>query len=499
MPIIDISSQGTGGLGGGTTNCFPNATPASFTISITGKILFNGKTIKTADCCTSALLTPLLGTGTYSFVDGVCYRDYSPSSQVCPEGRGITCIDSGTFGSWDNTYTVEKGQSLSVINPTLFSTLQNLVNNSGSFATFVDTGDFIDQACCSSLNYTFSNNICQCEISVVNEPKNPFCFSTLDDFIDIAENNFPFFNNNFTNIGPSLGLSSSDTTFIIQNLLSTNTTNRTNARTLLSNALASGGGVYLNVGLTTGNLTTLTSAECNRISGAFWDGTNCKCQQTSTEPPTSNVCNLTDVKVINTYQGSTPIQIVVPKDYSSPTNTTLLTEQCCLKLKNENNLPWYWESPYCYANVTANCLPTIITLNETPIELQPCESDIEIYMWVYFKTPENSVNLPPPTPPDEDIPDDTVIVEGPDDEVVIIDENGDPIIDEPPFEPPIGPPTGDPPIEPPIPPPDVPTTPTGTPTDTPTGTDTPTDIPGDIDDIIFGEQPRPSRSENCEI
>ena len=499
MPIIDITNQGNRPSGGGTINCFPGATSASFTISITGKIFFNGKAIKSIDCCTSTILTPFLGSATYTFVNGFCYRNYSPSSQICPEGVGITCIDSGLFASWDNTYTVENGNSLSVTNSTLFSSLQNLINSSGSFATFLGTGNLVDQNCCDSLNYTFVNGVCSCESSVVNETKNSFCFSTLDDFINMAEDNFAFFNNNFTNIGPSLGLSISDTTFIRQNLLSTNTTDRTNARTLLSNALSANGGIYLNVGSATGNLTLPTQAECNRISGSFWDGSNCKCNQSSGEPPTSNVCNLTDVKVINTLDNNTPIQIAVPKDYDPVINNTLLSEECCLKLKNENNLPWFWSSPYCFTNVSAAaCLPVTFTLNETPIELQPCDGNIEIYMWVYVKTPENAVSLPPAEEPPNDIP------ATPDDTGVDVVDNGDDIIvivDEPLIDPPINePPINEPPIGPPINPPVTPTTPTGTGNEEPGGVGGDDNyLPGDGSSIIFGEQPRPSRSENCEI
>jgi hypothetical protein len=115
------------------------------------------------------------------------------------------------------------------------------------------------------------------------------------------------------------------------------------------------------------------------------------CNNPVTPPDQVLNCNLTDVQVLNSFDGyNNSVQIVVQKG-----TTSSISQECCLKLKTENNLSWHWENPYCYASQkTASCLPITFNLNENQVTVEPCESGVEVFMWIYFGVPKNSCNLP---------------------------------------------------------------------------------------------------------
>lgn len=366
-----------------------------FEIGINGEVLVNGTPIS-QDCCNSATLGPRVGTGSFTYSNGNCYYNTQPPTNICPEGGEITCVNINSFNIWDNIYVSEFGQSLQIGNQILWSNLITLINNGGSFATYFDTGGLINQNCCTALGYTYTNGVCVCESVTIVEEKTITCISTIDQVLNLPNE---FFTQNFQIIGPSLGLSQVDTNFIVVNINNNNDTNgngvpdQVEARLLLSNALNATGGFHLGFGVTTNNPSMVSQSDCSKISPTpgYWDGTNCMCNTPVTPPNEITNCNLTDVQVLNSFDAyNNSVQIVVQKG-----TTTSVSQECCLKLKSENNLPWYWESPYCYASQqTASCLPVTFNLNENEVNVEPCENGVEVYMWVYFGTPQNSCNLP---------------------------------------------------------------------------------------------------------
>lgn len=371
------------------------------------EVLINGAPASEG-CCSSTYLSSAIGTGTYIYSNGHCYYNTTPPNNSCP-GDGTSqwlfnnsiCVDSISFNNWDNNYTVShNNQSLQISNPTLWSNLVNLINAGGSFHSLLSNYELIDEVCCLGFGQVFENGICKCETQTNTEQYLPSCVSTLEDFLTISTTTF--FTQNFQTIGPSLGLSQTDTNFILANINNNNDTNgngvpdQVEARLLLSNALNASGGIYINFGVTSNNPASVSQSDCAKISPTpgYWDGTNCMCN-TPTIPPNQVVnCNLTDVQILNSFDVyNNSIQIVIQKG-----TTTSVSQECCLKLKNENNLSWYWENPYCYASQqTASCLPVTFNLNENEVTVEPCESGVEVYMWVYFGTPQNSCNLTTPT------------------------------------------------------------------------------------------------------
>jgi len=369
---------------------------SSTQIGINGEVLVNGAPIP-QDCCNSSTLSSIIGRGTYIYANGNCYYNVQPPTNICPEGGEVTCVGLSSFDVWDNIYTSEFGQSIQISNLSLWTNLVQTVNNGGSFLTYFDTGDLINETCCLQLNYSYQSNgicLCQNENTVENSVAN--CVSTIDGFLNLPTD---FFSQNFTIIGSSLGLSQPDITYIINNINNSNDGNNdgipdlTEARLLLSNALTVKGGVYINFGVTTNTPSLVSQSDCSKISPApgYWDGNSCMCNNPVTPPDQVINCNLTDVQVLNSFDGyNNSVQIVVQKG-----TTSSISQECCLKLKTENNLSWHWENPYCYASQqTASCLPVTFNLNENQVTVEPCESGVEVFMWVYFGTPKNSCNLP---------------------------------------------------------------------------------------------------------
>jgi hypothetical protein len=366
-----------------------------FQIGINGEVLVNGAPIS-QECCNSKTLSSIIGRGSYIYANGNCYYNTQPPTNICPEGGEVTCIGLGSFNAWDNIYTSEFGQSIQTSDLLLWNNLSQAVNNGGSFVTYFDTGGLIDETCCRQLNYSYqSNGICLCQNEDTVEDIVANCVSTIDGFLNLPTD---FFSQNFTIIGSSLGLSQPDITYIINNINNSNDSNGdgipdlTEARLLLSNALTVKGGVYINFSVKTGTPSLVSQSDCSKISPpGYWDGNSCMCNNPVTPPDEVINCNLTDVQVLNSFDSyNNSVQIVVQKG-----TTTSVSQECCLKLKTENNLPWYWENPYCYASQqTASCLPVTFNLNETQVTAEPCESGVEVFMWVYFGTPKNSCNLP---------------------------------------------------------------------------------------------------------
>ena len=113
--------------------------------------------------------------------------------------------------------------------------------------------------------------------------------------------------------------------------------------------------------------------------------------------------DITEVEVITaTDFYNNPIQIVSYKSKDEQ-----ISEACCNRLIKDYNLPWAWQSPWCYATPKEDCLPIKFSLNDEKMTIPACSNSLELSMWVYFGKPENSCQ-PIPDPPDDDI----IIIDG---------------------------------------------------------------------------------------
>ena len=376
--------------------------------------------VELAECCSDTSLGPP-PLGQQYYWDG---RDCRIIPK-CP--TNTTCVDCTNFNWWNNLYIANhNGQNLSTSSPIIWQQLVDLITNSGQTIS-VNTlnGELISEDCCKGV---FRDGLCFCQ-EVVEETYEPKCIATLSDFLDLISTTagYNFFINNFSTIGPSLGLTTSQINFIKLNINSTADSNSngiqdlTEARLILSNALNVTGGFHVNFGTVTNRPILMTKSVCDQYGG-FWDSTgrapitlnqqltdldivfrpngNCMCK------PVVDQCeiDLSQVKIINTYDFyNNPIQTVV----LSQGNTTL-SEACCNRLVRDNpNLGWVWQSPYCLASPREDCLPISFGLNEEPMEVPPCESNLELSMWVYFGKPANPCR-PILDPPDNDV----VIIDG---------------------------------------------------------------------------------------
>jgi hypothetical protein len=354
---------------------------------------------------------------------------------ACPES--VTCIDCTNFDWWNDTYiTNHNGQSLSTTSPILWQQVVDLITNSGQTIS-VNTlnGELITQECCKTF---FKNGICFCE-GTIEETYEPKCIENLNDFLNLISTptGYSFFINNFSSIGPSLGLTTTQINFIKLNINSTSDSNNngiqdlTEARLILSNALNVTGGFHVNFGTITNTPILMTKGVCDEYGG-YWDtvtvsnpilvgvevnltdqnlstqrtvadtisGGNCMCK------PVVDQCeiDLSQVQVVNTFDFfNNTIQIVTLKD-----SNTSLGESCCNRIIKDNpNLGWSWQSPYCLASPKDDCLPATFSLNNDLMEVPPCGSDLEISIWLYFAKPQNPCQ-PVPDPP----VDDTIVIEG---------------------------------------------------------------------------------------
>ena len=403
VEILDLGFNGFVGFGDidTTDDC-----TGPFTITPNGEVLG----VSSANCCDSFVIggTPPPDGYDYYWTGKNClFRETCPAD--------IICIDCDSFDWWNDTYIANhNGQSLSVSSPTLWLQIVDLVSNSGqTFYVQTSTGELISQSCCPSANGTFKDGICFCTVPIV-ETFEPSCISNLNEFIAFVSTTegYNYFVANGNSLAGALGLTVQQITFIINNLFNTNDNNsngipdQTEARLIISNALNITGGFYVNFGTVTNTPQALNKGICDSIGG-YWDTVpaQCMCQ------PLVNQCDIdiTEVQVVTTtdFYGNT-IQIV---EYNPTNNETVnsgpIGEACCNRLINDYNLPWVWQGQRCYAVPVEDCLPVVFTLNDKPMNVPPCENDLELSMWVYFGKPANPCQ-PIPDPPD----DDDIIIDG---------------------------------------------------------------------------------------
>ena len=395
-----------GGLGTGTvtTGC---KDPAALNYDSTAVLPCNG-------CCLYEVLGGGVGTVTTGCKSPTALN-YDPTAVLpcsdcciypanCP--TDLTCLNCDNINWWNNTYiTHHNGQSLQISNPVLWNKIINLVTNSGqTFYVQTSTGNLIDVSCCGQVNGTIVDGLCSCE-KPVTVTYTPSCISNITEFLNLISTpqGLTFFNNNFTNIGISLGLTTQQITLILSNLNPINeNVNTAQATLILANQLVITGGFYVNFSDITGYPSTLTSVDCTLTKG-FWDGYACKCK-----PPVSDCkIDITQVEVVTIkdfYNNN--IQIVTLKD---PINDTVqpvsISEQCCNKLIKDYNVPWEFQGSYCYASPVDDCLPVLFSLNEKPMKVEPCDSNLELSMWVYFGKPAKACQPIPDSP-------DVIVIDG---------------------------------------------------------------------------------------
>lgn len=362
---------------------------------------------------------------------------------------GVTCVNCSTTNitnpsattssfvslNWWNNFYIQNhnGVSLQTSDPILWQNLVSTVINSGeTFYVYTDNGDVVDnEICCRAVNGLFRDGICHC-VGTEGENYTPKCLETLNDVLDLISTpeGFTFFQNNFNNIGSSLGLTQQQINFIksvdsngvsILNSTSQQDTNNngivdsTEARLLLVNALNRTGGFYVHFGNITNKpvITPETSCIAPRgenliqtqrtgffIAPGYWNtvSNTCMCK------PIVNQCtiDLSQVSTISTKDFyNTTINIVV---YNGTTNP--IGEACCNRLVADNpSLPWVWQdqpNPACYTVPKEDCLPVLFSMNNETMVIPPCQNNLELSMWVYFKSPERPCDAIP-KPPDDDI------------------------------------------------------------------------------------------------
>ena len=257
--------------GGPTNNC-----PGPFSIAMDGEVIG----VNDPSCCNAAIIDQNINSTSIYTWDGIaCY--YTPKL-ICPTSVCVSCDGTdGTisFNNWNNTYIANhNGQGLQTASPILWQQIVNLITNSGQ-TIYVDStnGEPLNQACCEANQGTFIDGICFCKKTIV-ENYVPRCISTLSDFLNLISTpvGYSFFTANFQTIGPSLGLTSQQINFILLAINSTADSNNnsiadlTEARLILSNALATTGGFYVNFGTVTNTPILVTKGICDQYGG-FWD------------------------------------------------------------------------------------------------------------------------------------------------------------------------------------------------------------------------------------
>lgn len=368
-----------------------------YQIAIDGQVLG----VTSVDCCNITAIGPVAEGHEYYWDGKNCY--YRPIIE-CPSD--IVCVDCNNFDWWNDTYIVNhEGQSLQTSNPVLWQHLVDVVTNSGqTFYTQISTGNLLDINCCPGV---WDNGVCFCN-QVVEEDYEPKCINTLQQFLDFysTTEGYNYLVSNATSVGGGLGLTNTQFNFVLVNLFNSNDNNGngvsdlTEARLLITNALSVTGGFYVNFGDITNNPIVVTKGICDSIGG-YWDtsSSQCMCQ------PVVDQCeiDITQVQVVSTTDFyNNPIQIVSYKDKDEN-----LSEACCNKLIKDYNLPWEWQSPWCYATPKDDCLPVQFSLNNENMTIPTCSNSLELSMWVYFGKPANPCQ-PIPDPPDDDI----IVIDG---------------------------------------------------------------------------------------
>lgn len=388
-----------------STDVFSNFIPNPTSKTITPEVFCEGPYtiidgqvlgVNTLECCSAINIGPAAQGYEYFWDGKICqYRELPP----CP--TDITCVSCDSFDWWNDTYIgTHDGQSLQTSNTVLWEYLVDIVTNSGqTFYVQTSTGNLLDSNCCPGV---FANGVCFCD-TILQELYEPKCISTLQEFLNFYSTNdgYNYLTLNAVSIAGGLNLTSTQFNFILNNLYNTNDTNGngisdlTESRLLVSNALSNTGGFYVNFGLISGNPIFVNEDNCNTIGG-YWDVTagHCMCQ------PIVEQCeiDLTEVQITTTTDFyNNQIQIVTYKD-----KTDSISESCCNKLIKDYDLPWEWNSPWCYATPKEDCLPAQFSLNDEKMVINPCSNNLELSMWVYFGKPDNPCQ-PIPDPPNNDV------------------------------------------------------------------------------------------------
>lgn len=319
--------------------------------------------------------------------------------KLCP--LKIATVDVNKFNLWNQLYISQhNGQSLSQTNPLLYSKLNNVVtNNSEVFIIDGYNGELLTYDCCIKEGFLFKDGVCY-EGTVIDTFE-PRCIKNLDDFYLLFTNveSRIFIQNNFISIGTSLGLSNTQSTYIINNIFNFKDTDsdfipeNLEARLLLNNSLNFTGGFYLDFNTLTNEPKLITSDTVCSDKGGYWDGSNCMCK------PSTNQCNIDITQTVtkieyDLYNNNTSVVYWTSDLNLLPygvTQNTPIGENCCNKLIKDYNLPWVWSNNRCYTQPKKNCLPVSFGLNEkTPITVNPSLQDVQLSLWFYVAKPENT-------------------------------------------------------------------------------------------------------------
>jgi hypothetical protein len=414
-------------------------------------VVYNANTPIKEECCQKRFVgQPVYWDGEYcyTFTDlegSLCESlELGLISQIELENR-VICIDCDNFAWWDNLYSSINGDSLQNINVELWDFLVSIIApnqdvnfNNGSFYVDSITGEpIVGEECCGmipSSNFTSTSendsvSACLCNIEP-NIELDCECISKIKDFLQIVSTlegsnlllNLP--------VLTSLGLTVDEATFVINNLLgdSVPLSDKTTARILISNVLTRTGGFYacyeknnksLTLTLTDGLVyqfkkpVEVSSTKCTDLGG-FYDGVLCYCK-----PQEDCLLTLTNVEVTTTLdQYNQQISVVTFKGES-------ISETCCLKLADENNLPWVYKQYngffQCFVKDPNPCLPLEFNLNKELIKPE-CDNPLDVSVSFYFKKPENPCV-------DLDGDDDVIIVDGDDDPCLLTFDENNNIID----------------------------------------------------------------------
>jgi len=333
----------------------------------------------------------------------------------------FSCINCNNFDWWNDNYIKNhNGVSLQATDSILWQNLVDTVINSGqTFYANSSDGELPPIDCCRyELEGFYKNGVCFCT-GIGNEIYLNKCLSNIDDVLnliftpsgELKSDGYRFFLMYFRNIGSALGLTSEqldfimseddDNTPILGSSLDTNNngiSDKTEARLILTNALSATGGFYVSFGQLSGKPIPTTQNTCNF---GYWDSVNktCMCK------PIVNQCkiDLSQVSTLSTKDFyNNIINVVVYKN-----TTNLIGESCCNRLIKDNpSLPWVWQEqpkPACYTAPKEDCLPAKFSMNDEVMGVPPCNNNLEISMWVYFKTPEKPCGYIPVPPNDTTI------------------------------------------------------------------------------------------------
>jgi hypothetical protein len=423
------------------------------TISVDGIVTNNGQTIP-KNCCTEEVI----GFPVYPSEEG-CIRVLETENITLCDGLSdgtisgaeienrVICIDCDNFAWWDNLYSTINGSSLQDVDQDLWNFLVDIITSdptnpltpefgNGSFYVDALTGEpIVGQRCCELIpNSNFSTTVtdfgdsvsaCLCD-SVPQIEVNCECLTNIESFIDLvsSEEGSDLYLN--VNVLTSLGLTTDQATFVVQNLFSDEDSDgdgipdSTNARILISNVLSTTGGFYVcnetngQTNLITTKAIVINSDKCGELGGAY-DGILCYCR-----PQQECELSLTDITVTTELDAFNQ-QVTIATFNGGP-----ISETCCLQIASENNLPWVFQEyngiTQCYTKDPDPCLPLEFKLNENLIKPE-CETDLNLSASFYFNIPEN------PCIPIIEEDDDIIIVEPEEDPCLLTFDEENNLID----------------------------------------------------------------------